>query len=89
MDQLMNVGFGNVVNTGKIVSVISADSAPARRMIQTAKEQNILVDATHGRRTKSLILTDSRYLVSSALSPETLMARFNMGLQQKEDFHEE
>lgn len=83
MEQLMNIGFGNVVNTSKVVSIISADSSPARRMIQTAKDQSVLIDATQGRRTKSLILTDSRYIISSALSPETLMIRFNGGPEQK------
>ena len=52
MAKLMNIGFGNMVNTDKIVSIISSDSAPAKRMISRGKEQEILIDATQGRRTK-------------------------------------
>lgn len=58
MGRLMNVGYGNVVNTDKVVAVISSDSAPARRMIQSAKDQGKAIDATQGRKTKSVIITD-------------------------------
>ena len=58
MAKLINVGFGNVVNTDKIVSIISSDSAPAKRLVQKAREEERLVDATQGRRTRGIILTD-------------------------------
>ena len=77
MSKLMNIGFGNVVNTDKIISVLKADSAPAKRFIQNAKAGGTLLDATSGRKTKSLILTDSGHIILSALQPETIMARFN------------
>ena len=76
MAKLMNIGFGNMVNTDKIVSIISSDSAPAKRMISRGKEQEILIDATQGRRTKSVIFTDNK-IILSALQPETLAGRFN------------
>ena len=72
MAKLMNIGFGNMVNTDKIVSIISSDSAPAKRMISRGKEQEILIDATQGRRTKSVIFTENNKIILSALQPETL-----------------
>lgn len=86
MAKLMNIGFGNMVNTDKIISIISSDSAPAKRMIQRGKEQETLIDATQGRRTKSVIFTDSSRIILSALQPETLAARFNSnGTEGNED----
>lgn len=76
MAGLMNIGFGNVVNTDKIIAIIRPDSAPAKRMVQRAKEEEQIVDATQGRRTKSLILIENGCLVLSALQPETLTGRF-------------
>ena len=77
MAKLMNIGFGNMVNTDKIVSIISSDSAPAKRMISRGKEQEILIDATQGRKTKAVIVTSDDYLVLSALQPETIARRFS------------
>ena len=77
MGRLMNVGYGNVVNTDKVVAVISSDSAPARRMIQSAKDQGKAIDATQGRKTKSVIVMDDGYVVLSALVPDTIAIRFN------------
>lgn len=77
MAKLMNIGFGNMVNTDKIISIISSDSAPAKRMIQRRKEQECLIDATQGRRTKSVIFTEGNEIILSALQPETLAGRFN------------
>lgn len=77
MAVLMNIGFGNVVNTDKIVAVIQPDSAPAKRMIQKAKEEECVVDATQGRRTRAVIITNAGYIVLSALQPDTLTGRFN------------
>lgn len=76
MTRIINIGFGNVVNTDKIVTIISPDSAPAKRIIQKAKEEERIVDATQGRRTKSVIITDSDHVILSALQPETLAGRF-------------
>lgn len=77
MAKLINIGFGNMVSTDKIISIISSDSAPAKRMIQKGKEQETLIDATQGRRTKSVIFTESNKIILSALQPETLALRFN------------
>lgn len=77
MAVLMNIGFGNVVNTDKVITIINPDSAPAKRMVQKAKEEERLVDATQGRRTKSIILIESGHIILSALQPETLAGRFN------------
>ncbi len=76
MGQLMNIGFGNMVNTDKIMVIISPESAPAKRQIQAAKEQQILIDATQGRKTKSVIFLSNGRIVLSALQPETLAGRF-------------
>ncbi len=75
MAGFINIGFGNVINTDRVVSIINPDSAPAKRMVQRAKEGECLIDATQGRRTKSVIATDTRYIVLSALQPETLLGR--------------
>lgn len=73
---LINVGYGNVVNSNKIVAVVSPDAAPIKRMVQAAKERGTVVDATQGRKTKAVIVTDN-YLVLSALLPDTITSRFN------------
>lgn len=77
MAALMNVGFGNVVNTEKIVAILLPDSAPAKRMIQRAKEAENIIDATQGRRTRAVIVMENRYVVLSALQPDTLTGRFH------------
>ncbi len=76
MAGLINIGFGNMVNMEKILTIINPDSAPAKRMIQKAKEEERLVDGTQGRRTKSVILLESNHIVLSALQPDTLSGRF-------------
>ncbi|MCD7981162.1 MAG: DUF370 domain-containing protein [Clostridiales bacterium] len=75
MSAFINIGFGNVINADRIVSIINPDSAPAKRLVQRAKESETLIDATQGRRTKSVIVTDTQYIVLSALQPETLAGR--------------
>ncbi len=76
MSKLINIGFGNVVNTEKILCIITPDSAPAKRQIQRAKEENRLIDATQGRRTRGVIFTTSNNIIISALQPDTLAGRF-------------
>ena len=77
MTRLINIGFGNVVNSDKIITIISPESAPAKRLVQKAKEEERVIDATQGRRTKAVILTDSDHIILYALQPETLALRFN------------
>lgn len=76
MAKLINVGFGNAVNSSKIVAVVSPDAAPVKRMVQSLKGTRSLVDATQGRKTKSVIVTSDDYVVLSALQPETITRRF-------------
>lgn len=75
--KLINIGFGNAVSSDKIVAVVSPEAAPIKRMIQRAKEENQLVDATVGRRTKAVIFTGEGLVILSALQPETISRRFN------------
>jgi len=75
--KLVNIGFGNVVNSSKIISIISPEAAPIKRMVQNAKDSGMAIDATCGRRTKAVIVTDSGHLILSSLLPETIAARVN------------
>ena len=77
MASLINIGFGNAVNADKIISVVNPDAAPVKRMVQHAKEAERIVDATQGRKTKSVIVCENAYLVLSALQPDTIMKRCN------------
>ena len=72
---LINIGYGNVVNSDKIIAVISSDSAPAKRLVQGAKDRGTAIDATQGRKTKAVIVTEG-YIVLSALLPDTIASRF-------------
>ena len=91
MTKLINIGFGNMISSDKIVAIISPDSAPATRIIMQAKEKGIAVDATQGRRTRSIIMTDSSYVVLSALQPETIASRCHskeMSIDTKGEYDE-
>lgn len=77
MSRLVNVGFGNVVNSNKIISIISPDAAPIKRLVQTSKDTGMAIDATCGRKTKAVIVTESGHLVLSSLLPETIASRVN------------
>lgn len=75
--KLINIGFGNMVSAGKVVAVVSPDSAPIKRIVQEAKEKGSLIDATFGRRTKAVLIMDGGSVVLSAILPETVAGRFN------------
>lgn len=75
--KLLNIGFGNAVNSSRILSVVSPDSAPVKRLVQDAKDQKLLIDATQGRRTRAVIIMDSNHVVLSYLQTEKIMARLN------------
>ncbi len=77
--KLIQIGFGNFVSDSRIVSLVSPDSAPIKRIIQEARDNTLLVDATYGRKTQSVLVMDSGHVVLSALSPETIEARVNEG----------
>ena len=73
--KLINIGFGNMVSGNRIVAIVSPESAPIKRIIQDAKERGTAIDATYGRRTRAVIITDSDHVVLSALQPETVANR--------------
>lgn len=70
--KLLNIGFGNMVSGDRIIAIVAPDSAPIKRIVQDAKEQGMLIDATYGRRTKSVVIMDSDHVVLSAKNPESL-----------------
>ncbi len=76
LNDLVNIGYGNMVMASKVVAVLSPDSAPMRRLKDEAKEQKMLIDATQGRKTRAIIITDSDHVILSAVQVETLMLRF-------------
>lgn len=83
--KLVNIGFGNMVSAGRMVAIVSPESAPIKRIIQDAKERGTLIDATHGRRTRAVIITDSDHIILTYLQSETLANR----IAEEEDVTEE
>lgn len=81
MGRLINIGYGNLVNAEKVLSVVSPDSAPSKRLIQSARDEGCVIDATQGRRTKAIIVMENGWLILSALLPETIAARYHAGNQ--------
>lgn len=75
--RLINIGFGNMVNSSRVVAIISPESAPVKRIIQEARDSRVLVDATYGRRTRAVIITDSDHVILSSLQPETVANRLD------------
>ena len=73
--KLINIGFGNMVSAGRLISIVSPDSAPIKRMVQEARDRGVLIDATYGRRTRAVLVMDSGHIVLSALQPETAAGR--------------
>ncbi len=72
---LINIGFGNLISAGRLLAVVGPDSAPTKRMMQDARDRGMLIDATYGRKTKSVLLMDTDHVVLSALPPETIAER--------------
>ncbi len=85
MAKLVNIGFGNLVNADKVLAVVSPDAAPVKRMISRAKEDGTLIDATQGRRTKAVLVLEEGRLLLSALQADTLLRRFQSGVQSIEE----
>lgn len=79
--KFINIGFGNIVSANRIISVVSPESAPIKRLIQESRDKGILVDATYGRRTRAVIITDSDHVILTAVQPETIANR----VSNKED----
>jgi regulator of extracellular matrix RemA (YlzA/DUF370 family) len=72
---LVNIGFGNIIAANRVIAIVSPESAPIKRIIQEARERGMLIDATYGRRTRAVIITDSDHVVLSAIQPETVSHR--------------
>lgn len=75
--QLINIGFGNMVSSDRIISIVSPESAPLKRIVQEAKDEKKAIDATFGRRTRAVIMMDSGHVILSAVQPETIASRLN------------
>ena len=73
--QLINIGFGNIVSASRIITIVSPESAPIKRIVQEAKDAKMAIDATYGRRTRSVIIMDSGHVILSAVQPETVAGR--------------
>ena len=73
--KLINIGFGNMISAGRLIAIVSPESAPIKRMVQEARDRAVLIDATYGRRTRAVLIMDNDHLVLSALQPETLANR--------------
>ena len=84
--KLINIGFGNMVSANRLVAIVSPESAPIKRIIQDAKDRGTLIDATYGRRTRAVLVTDSDHVILSAVQPETVANRLN---DRDEDDEEE
>lgn len=87
--KLINIGFGNMVSANRIIAIVSPESAPIKRIIQDAKERGSLIDATYGRRTRAVIMTDSDHVILSAIQPETVANRLNDSSDSDEEDLEE
>jgi len=90
--KLVNIGFGNVVSANRVIAVISPESAPVKRMIQEARDRGMLIDATYGRRTRAVIITDSDHILLSAIQPETISHRLEgkmVSITQDEESEED
>ncbi|MBC2870494.1 DUF370 domain-containing protein [Acetanaerobacterium sp. MSJ-12] len=86
--KLINIGFGNMVSANRLIAIVSPESAPIKRIIQDARDKGLLIDATYGRRTRAVIVTDSDHVILSAVQPETIGNRLDKGedlLEEDED----
>lgn len=85
--KLINIGFGNMLSANRLVAIVSPESAPIKRIIQEARDKSTLIDATYGRRTRAVIITDSDHVILSAVQPETIGNRF--GSKDEEETEDE
>ena len=83
--QFINIGFGNLISSERLVAIVSPDSAPIKRMIQESRERGMLIDATYGRKTASIFIMDSDHVVLSALSPEKIAGRLQIELESEDE----
>ncbi len=83
--KLINIGFGNIVALDKIISIVSPDSAPIKRLVQEAKDNKMSIDATYGRKTRAVIIMDSGHVILSAVQPETVAGRLSNDVSENEN----
>ena len=83
--KLVNIGFGNMVSANRMIAIVSPESAPIKRLVQEAKEKGTLIDATHGRRTRAVIITDSDLIILTYLYPETVANRVEDDYEDEEE----
>ena len=83
--KLINIGFGNIVSAERIISIVSPESAPIKRIVQEAKDSKMAIDATYGRRTRSVIIMDSGHVILSAVQPETVAGRLSNDVSENEN----
>ena len=82
--KLVNIGFGSMVAAGRVLAIVAPDSAPIKRVIQEARDRGMLIDASYGRKTKTVILMDTDHIVLSALTPETIGERWQSADREEE-----
>ena len=75
--KLINIGFGNMVSAGRLIAIVSPESAPIKRMVQEARERGTLIDATYGRKTRAVLIMDSDHIVLSAFQPASVAGRLS------------
>ena len=80
--RFVNIGFGSLVNAGRIIAVVSADSAPVKRTVQEARDRGMIIDGTYGRRTRAVLIMDSDHVVLSALAAERLAPRLGLSVEE-------
>lgn len=82
---LVNIGFGNIVSANRIVAIVSPESAPIKRIVTEGRDRGMLIDATYGRRTRAVVVTDSDHIILSAVQPETVKQRLHTDLLEEEE----
>lgn len=87
--KFINIGFGNIVSANRLVAIVSPESAPIKRIISEARERGMLIDATYGRRTRAVIITDSDHVILSSVQPDTVAHRLEKEEHFKEDGEDE
>ena len=83
--QLINIGFGNIISANRVITIVSPESAPIKRLVQEAKDNKMAVDATCGRRTRAVIIMDSGHVILSAVQPETVASRLDTMVEKDEN----
>lgn len=87
--RLINIGFGNMVSAGRVIAIVSPESAPIKRIIREAEDKGMLINATYGRRTRAVIIMDSDHVVLSSVQPETVAHRVSEKDEEQEEFENE